>query len=126
MLANIDGDPPPGPPLEAGLTGHTNAFREGEIRVGLLSRLFPKSLEMSPHEVEGQAYLERFERPSLVGSHTATVQAFPLLLTRSRMEVRRDVAHRGNLMNSTFEKIITHDASEDITRVLWINTPPTF
>ncbi len=71
MLANIDGDPPPGPPLEAGLTGHTNAFRAGENRVGLLCKLLPECLQMSPHEVEGQACLERYERPGLVGSVNA-------------------------------------------------------
>ena len=93
MLANIDGDPPPGPPLEAGLTGHTNAFRAGEIRVGLLNRLLSKSLEMPPRGIEGQACLERLARPGLVGSHQAAVQAFPLLLTRSKMGAHRDIAH---------------------------------
>ena len=93
MLANVDGDPPRGSPLGTGLMGHAKAFRAGENRVGLLSRLLPKSLELSPHEVEGQACLERFERPGLVGSHKVVVQAFPLPLTRSKMGARRDVAH---------------------------------
>jgi hypothetical protein len=57
--------------------------------------------------------LERFVRPGLVGSHKAAVQAFPPPLTRSKMGARRDAAHRGNLMNPTFEKIITHDDSDD-------------